>query len=92
MDTCKYIVIDTLEAGPAVFMFPPFIQHSDFVIRYFGQTWFEHHQDCRERLLSAGFVRMVGTNLVAYGESQSLKLKADPTRDYRLLNRLLAQE
>jgi len=85
MDTCKYIVIDTAEGGPAAFMFPPFIQHVDFT-RCLG------FRRGDASLLSAGFVKTTKSGLVAYGDSESLKLKADPERDNRLLNRLLPQE
>lgn len=89
MDTCKYLVIDTEEAGPAPILFPSFIGHADFAARYFGERWWDENKACRAKLLSAGFVRMAFTGIVAGGESEGLKLKCRPDVDTSLLRRLL---
>lgn len=95
MDSCKYVVIDTPEGGMAAFVFPPFISHLDFVrnwVPYEGHTKAVTSEGFKDLVLSAGFVRMQDGKPRAYGESESLKLKADPERDSSLLQRLFPSD
>jgi hypothetical protein len=91
MDNCKYVVIDTEEAGPAPILFPPFISHADFAARYFGDRWWDENKECRKKLLAAGFVAKGGGGWNCIGGSDTLKLKARP-QDTNLLRRMLPED
>ena len=88
MENAKYVCIDTDEAGPALFIFPPLIGHVDFCQRYFGSWWWEDNKMCRAKVLSAGFVRAdILDEMRCIGESSGLKLKSRP-EDTTLLRRM----
>lgn len=78
MDTCKYIVYEDSDYGVEVIaLFSPMTQHLDFA-RKLGV-----------KPTSAGFMRMSASRPHCYGDSFSLKLKANPERDERLARRML---
>lgn len=77
-DDPKYVVFDSDLAGMYAVIFPPVASHADV-----GRNL---------RLgtpLSAGFFSIAEDGAMAYGESESLKLKSDQKRDSRLLNQAL---
>jgi hypothetical protein len=88
MDNCKYIVVDTMEAGPVPLIFPPALTHLDVAKHWFGDSWFLSNGDCRRRILSAGFIQATPTGMVPYGKSDSLDKKCNPDRDADLLHRM----
>ncbi len=77
MQEAKYIVYMDEEAGTETpVLFPSYVKHSDMARGF-------------DKVLSAGFVSVRGTNATAYGESTSLKKKSDPKRDSCIITRML---
>lgn len=73
----KYIIFDS-ELSYVPVVFPSHVQHNSMAMML-GQ-WAPD---------TAGFVRIDEQgNVIAYGESVSLKLKSDPVRDNKLLAQL----
>lgn len=61
----KYIVFNDLDRGDFPVLFPPYKDHADIA------NYFSAYQP-----VSAGFVKIEGGGLVAYGASFSLRLKS----------------
>jgi hypothetical protein len=76
MNDPKYICIDYDIGGYRYFIFPNFITHKDFANKLSGK---------KDKIVSAGFVRIVDNKYSPYGQSQSLKL-SPAEQDNRLMN------
>jgi hypothetical protein len=75
----KYICIDTAQAGPAIIIFPNWMDHSTMA------------KVCVGKVLSGGFVSFDTDKVTCHGQSTSLGLRSR-TEDTKILMRELGVE